>query len=237
MKMNQKMKGGFTLVELLVVIVIIAALAGLAAPMVMRQRKKADQTQATSNARQVGMALLEFNTEYNRYPDASTIESVQVRTGNTVTGTGSANAFLRQLFAANLVESEEIFFAKASYTRTPDNIYNFEAPGTDALGPGECGFAYIMRDATTGQTDGNAGRPILATPITLGANTFERDPFDSRAVVLRLDGSAVSINIDNTGNAILNGQPIFTGGPQSVWGRDITNPTPVPPEAAAGNAN
>jgi prepilin-type N-terminal cleavage/methylation domain-containing protein len=49
MKTNvQTTRRGFTLVELLVVIVIIASLAGLTAPMVIRQRKKADQTEAVS---------------------------------------------------------------------------------------------------------------------------------------------------------------------------------------------
>ena len=58
--------------ELLVVIVIIAALAGLTAPMVIRQRKKADQTEAVSNARQIGFALFEFETAYGSFPDATT---------------------------------------------------------------------------------------------------------------------------------------------------------------------
>lgn len=67
MKTNVKTRRGFTLVELLVVIVIIASLAGLTAPMVIRQRKKADQTEATNNARQIGLALLEFENDYGSY--------------------------------------------------------------------------------------------------------------------------------------------------------------------------
>ena len=65
MKTNvQTTRRGFTLVELLVVIVIIASLAGLTAPMVIRQRKKADQTEAVSNSRQIGIAMLEFDNDY-----------------------------------------------------------------------------------------------------------------------------------------------------------------------------
>ncbi len=75
MKTNQHKRRGFTLVELLVVIVIIASLAGLTAPMVIRQRKKADQTQAISNARQIGLALFEFESEFGSYPDTrATVE-------------------------------------------------------------------------------------------------------------------------------------------------------------------
>src|SRR6478609_2497214 len=94
------MHRGFTLVELLVVIVIIAALAGLTAPMVIRQRKKADQTEAVSNARQIGLAMLDFENEYASYPDSSTATAVATATGSNLPLSGStANDYFRQLIA------------------------------------------------------------------------------------------------------------------------------------------
>ena len=103
MKMNPRMRRGFTLVELLVVIVIIAALAGLTAPMVIRQRKKADQTEAVSNARQIGLALFEFETAYGSFPDSTTAPTVTENTGTTLTFGGStANDYFRQLIAAEI---------------------------------------------------------------------------------------------------------------------------------------
>ena len=50
MKMNRLTRKGFTLVELLVVIAIIVALAALATPAILKQRKKMDMTQAISNS-------------------------------------------------------------------------------------------------------------------------------------------------------------------------------------------
>ena len=100
------MRRGFTLVELLVVIVIIAALAGLSAPMVIRQRKKADQTEAVSNARQVGLALFEFENEYGNYPDATTATAVTAATGSQLAlGVADSNGLFRQLVAGNFTQS------------------------------------------------------------------------------------------------------------------------------------
>src|SRR6478735_4403542 len=117
------MRRGFTLVELLVVIVIIAALAGLTAPMVIRQRKKADQTEAVSNARQIGMALFEFETEYGSFPDAATATAVATATETpAVSGTTSNDRF-RQLIRAGITENEAMFFAKTGFSKKPDGVY------------------------------------------------------------------------------------------------------------------
>ena len=133
MKTNpRKTRRGFTLVELLVVIVIIAALAGLTAPMVIRQRKKADQTEAVNNARQIGLALFEFETEYGAFPDKDTATAVTAATGETAPDGTNSNDKFRQLIAAGIAQSEAMFFAKSAYTKKPDGVIS--PVGTKAFG-------------------------------------------------------------------------------------------------------
>ena len=140
MKTNHKTRRGFTLVELLVVIVIIAALAGLTAPMVIRQRKKADQTEAVSNARQIGLAMIEIENEYGNYPDSTTAPTVTAATGSLLTLTGTnSNDYFRQLLAGNFTQSETIFYEKIANAKKPDNNIS----GAEALKEGEVGFGYI----------------------------------------------------------------------------------------------
>ena len=81
-------------------IFLIALMAGITAPVIIRQRQKADQTEAVSNARSFGFAMFEFQTEYGKYPDDETAAMVASATGTTqVTGT-SSNARFRQLIRA-----------------------------------------------------------------------------------------------------------------------------------------
>lgn len=50
-------------------IVPVASLAGMTAPMVVRQRQKADQIQAISSMRQLGLGLFEYETEFGKFPE------------------------------------------------------------------------------------------------------------------------------------------------------------------------
>lgn len=227
MKTNvQTTRRGFTLVELLVVIVIIASLAGLTAPMVIRQRKKADQTEAISNAKQIGLAMFEFETEYGSFPDASTAATV---TENTETeyemDAESSNGIFLQLFGAGYTQSEAMFYAKTPTTIKPDG--NIE-PG-EALSAGEVGFAYITEGDNGLTTSGNPARPYVVTPLEDGEETFDPNPFDRKAVVLRVDNSVSTLTILPTGVVNLSpGQPLLTANETSVWG-DGGEPTLVPP--------
>ena len=61
-------KGGFTLVEILVVVSIIGLLAGLSIPAVGGAMHTARKAKVTAMAHQIRTALTQFNTEYGYFP-------------------------------------------------------------------------------------------------------------------------------------------------------------------------
>lgn len=199
--------------------VFLLLLLILFAPVFLSSHRKADLTEAVNNARQTGIALFEFETEYGRFPDPDTIEKVREMTGSdSDLGTVSSNDFFRQLIASGIAQSESIFYAHVNGTRKPDNIFT----RGEALKKGECGFTYLLGAKSTD----NPKRPLVVTPMIPGTDRFEnRDGFYGKAVVLKMDNSVTSYPIDKDGHVLIDGRnmmdphhPIWDGhAPVIAW--------------------
>ena len=198
--------------------VIVASIlfiqALLTAPLMIRARKKADQTEAISNARQIGIALLEFETEYGAFPSAATQAQVSMNFPTSVVkGSVGAdsNGFFKQLFVAGLTQSEAMFYAKVKGSRRPDGDISTNAK---ALEKGEVGFAYIT--GLTSKDDPNT--PILLAPMIPGTTMFDPKAFKNseHAVVLRVDGSASSYKIHKDGRIYDKGIDLLSS-KHRVW--------------------
>ena len=178
---------------------VLFVLAGLTAPLVLRSAKNPDQTEAIFNARQIGLALFEFETEYGQFPSPATIPLVDAKRSNhnfDLSGT-SSNALFRQLFAQGITQSEQIFYAKISKWPYGDGLIS----AGEALKTGENAFSYIS-DLTSKD---DPATPIVLTPLIPGTTKFDPKPFKGKAIVLHIDNSVRTYDIHKDGHIYDNG--------------------------------
>ena len=169
----------------------------LSAPVILKAKKASERTEAINNIKQISTMLIEFDSEYGTFPDASTVTDVRDTTSSTLTlDDSSSNKLFRQLLLGRKDSSEKPFYAEIPGSRRPDDIFNTDAT---ALRKGECGFAYIVGQHGSGDPD----IPVVMTEMLPGKPLFStKNKFVGKAVVLRLDSSATSLQIDPSGHAL-----------------------------------
>ena len=92
-KLNTK-RGGFTLVEIMIVVAIIALLAAIAVPNFLRSRKRSQATQVLEDLRQMDAAIDQYAIEYNKSAGTSvTFADVQkyIKIGTRLYSSGNAD--------------------------------------------------------------------------------------------------------------------------------------------------
>lgn len=204
--------------------IVIGVFAGvvflvLSAPMVIRCPKAANRTQAINNAKQVGLALLEFDQEFGSFPNDETAALIKKSTGTSLDlSGGSSNALFRQLIAYG-IQSEDIF-----YCLHPQGIHKPDgdiSPGK-ALEAGEVGWSYFSGQSISTVDPLQEGRPLLAAPMVIGTETFWTKPFKGKAVILRLDNSVEAPLIRDADRKVSvgSGKTLFDVGEDTVWGVD-----------------
>lgn len=185
------------IVSALLIIALVFAI-----PAILRQRVKAMQTHAVSNSRQLGMCLFEFESEYGKFPDASTIAAVKAKSGSLLPlGTKTSNDYFRQLIASGIAQNEQFFYADIAKVRKPDGLMD----PSHAIGKGECGYSYLSGLSS----QGNPSRPIVVTPLIPGTNRSDPKPFEGKAVILKMDNSVTSLPIDKEGHVFIAGKNLF----------------------------
>lgn len=151
---SHKSRSGFTVVELLVVIGVIAILLALLLPAVQRAREAARRTQCLSHLRQIGLALHNYHDQHRVFPYGmmmgGSVEGSPLAPGMKV-GAGW------QIFILPFIEQQ------ALYQRfdVTDTIWNHE-PGVSGSGG-----LYSVRNAALG----DARIALYKCPS---------DPFDQR---------------------------------------------------------
>ena len=146
---------GFTLLELLAVITIIAMLAGMISPSLQRVRAKAETTACQSNLRQIGTAVwLYVPDNGNKFPSINNPWGKQYFTNEGATNL--LGALGPYGLTAKVLACPADLHSKNSYYRKYTNSYEFPpfaseeeaAPGTATIYTGDSTFEIPFRRLT-----------------------------------------------------------------------------------------
>jgi prepilin-type N-terminal cleavage/methylation domain-containing protein len=216
-------RGGFTLVELLVVIGIIAILAGVALGPITTGLKKAQQNSAVQQGHAIGMAMFAFANDNNQlYPDTS----------NPSAGKSGAAAVAYALLAGNYVTDPAQFWisggqatkyagtgSAAASTIAATNIsFDFTGAGGGGLGTTQAQYLPLLWNSVgTGAAPslGGSSAITISPPSTAAFGTTGVSVFycnESAAFVTALSGVSTVVSASSNTGSAPSGVTTLSGG-------------------------
>jgi prepilin-type N-terminal cleavage/methylation domain-containing protein len=190
---------GFTLIEILLVISIIAGLAAISSPIVLRQIARSRATQAVNNAKSIGVGLRDYALLHGSMPAPS--------------GATSNESFL-PLFREGFIVDEKPFSVIGVIVNGRTSVPGDEdITGNAALGdPANCVFTYwgISDSLGVDPISLSSFTPVLGVPVNatfvdnFKATTFQSTDFAGQAVVLFSDNSCRVLPIGSNGTIEVN---------------------------------
>lgn len=211
-----RIRKGFTLVETLVVIAIIATLAGISYGPIMKQIGSAERAEAISNARSINTALLFFYANNNRnFPNAITDRSMN--------GVATSNALFQQLIDSNIMDDEKFFWNKRNARA---GFGSLNEPNSDGvLNQDENVWNYVLN------VDADSTIQPLFYDSNIGGSTFTAKTWGGRAIIARVEGSVVFETIQFSGLPEPSPNVFATGPVYNNNNMDILGKTSLPPAA------
>jgi prepilin-type N-terminal cleavage/methylation domain-containing protein/prepilin-type processing-associated H-X9-DG protein len=167
----RKIQRAFTLIELLVVIAIIAVLIALLLPAVQSAREAARRIQCTNNLKQLGLAMHNYHTSNNSFPQGCAASFNTINPGCIAWSGWSAQALM-----LGYMEGSPIY-----------NACNFMIdPFSTAISPAVNGTGVYTKiaaflcpsDGNAGTVSGQTGTPLINNYYaSVGTTTYTENAF------------------------------------------------------------
>lgn len=132
---NQK---GFSLVELLVVVIIIAIIAAIAIPNLLSSRRNANQASAKANLRTIHSAEITYFAANGTYGDFAALAATA--NGDLIDDSFTATSVVKNTFTYTLTTGTNIYCAMAISSDTAALDYGVDEQGVlfEGVGPATC---------------------------------------------------------------------------------------------------